>query len=153
MKRLFLLLFACTLFSCINLSAKDKENVLRYDVAPMESAAAEGCYIFHVYVYNKSIPKEDEIRKAAVHAVIFRGVNNYRPLAKGITAEQEHADYFKSFFNGPCLSFANVVEGTYTRTKVKKSGYKVGCVVQVMKDQLRKELEQAGVIRSLTSGF
>ena len=39
--------------------------------------------------------------------------------------------------------------------EVRKVGkqYKVGVVVTVSKDQLRKYLEDAGVIRSLTSGF
>lgn len=153
MKRLLLFLITCTLFSCINLNAKTKDNVLKYDIEPMVSATAEGSFLFKVYVYDKKTAPEDEIRKAAVHAVIFRGVNNNKPLAKSITTEQQYADYFKSFFDGPCLSFANIVEGSYTRTKMKKGGYKVGAVVQVMKDQLRKELEQAGIIKSLSAGF
>ena len=38
------------------------------------------------------------------------------------------------------------------RKKVGKE-YKVGIVISVMKDALRKDLESAGVIKGLSSGF
>jgi sRNA-binding protein len=38
------------------------------------------------------------------------------------------------------------------RIKVGKE-YKIGVIVSVMKDELRKDLEAAGVIRGLASGF
>ena len=38
------------------------------------------------------------------------------------------------------------------RVKVGKE-YKIGIVVSVMKDQLRKDLEAAGIVKGLSSGF
>ena len=42
--------------------------------------------------------------------------------------------------------------GAGDRIKVGKE-YKVGVVVSVSKDELRKDLEAAGIIKSLNSGF
>ena len=44
------------------------------------------------------------------------------------------------------------MEGTTEMTRVGKE-YKVGVVVSVRKDDLRKALEAAGIIRGLNSGF
>ncbi len=41
---------------------------------------------------------------------------------------------------------------TDDRLKVGKE-YKIGVVVSVMKDQLRKDLEKAGIIKALDAGF
>jgi hypothetical protein len=38
-------------------------------------------------------------------------------------------------------------------TKVSKREYKVNVVVSVKKDALRKDLENAGILKSLSSGF
>ena len=40
----------------------------------------------------------------------------------------------------------------YDRVKTQK-GYKSGAILQIDKTALRKELEKAGVVRSLSSGF
>jgi len=44
---------------------------------------------------------------------------------------------------------------TSMRTESVKVGkeYKIGVVVSVSKDQLRKDLEAAGIIKGLSSGF
>ncbi|HEY9124892.1 MAG TPA: hypothetical protein VIO15_11175, partial [Bacteroidales bacterium] len=42
--------------------------------------------------------------------------------------------------------------GAEDRLKVGKE-YKIGIVVSVQKDLLRKDLEKAGIIRALDSGF
>lgn len=48
--------------------------------------------------------------------------------------------------------YASVVGGSYDRVKTQK-GYKCGAILQVDKTALRKDLEKAGVVRSLSSGF
>ena len=50
------------------------------------------------------------------------------------------------------LKYASIMEGTTEIVKVGKE-YKVGVVVSVRKDDLRKALEAAGIIRGLNSGF
>lgn len=130
--------------------------VKQYDIEA-ESVGQQGSYMVRVYVYGKKV-KDEDIVLAAIHGVIFRGVPGkqgvatQRPLASSITVESEKADYFEAFFDGPYSRFGSVVVGTETRVKTK-GGVKLGAVVQVSKDELRRELEQAGVVRSLNAGF
>ena len=70
------------------------------------------------------------------------------------TVETENAAFCEEFFatDGECQNYASIVAGSYDRVKTKK-GYKSGAILQVNKTTLRKELEKAGIIRSLSSGF
>ena len=70
------------------------------------------------------------------------------------TAEADNATFCTEFFaaDGQCQNYATVVAGSYDRVKTAK-GLKVGAIVQVDKTSLRKALEKAGVVRSLSSGF
>ena len=70
------------------------------------------------------------------------------------TAEADNATFCEEFFaaDGPCQNYASVVAGSYERVKTQK-GYKSGAIIQVDKTSLRKELEKAGVVRTLSSGF
>ena len=77
-----------------------------------------------------------------------------RPLAKEPGVEYEKAAYFKEFFKdgGEYLKYVTLTEGTQEIVKMGKE-YKVGVVVSVAKDDLRRALEASGVIKSLGSGF
>ena len=79
----------------------------------------------------------------------FTGIKN-NMVFNGSTYEE----YFKSFFadGGEFQKYASILGGTTEVTKVGGE-YKVGVTVSVRKDDLRKALEAAGVIRSLNSGF
>lgn len=72
--------------------------------------------------------------------------------------EQEKIEFFDSFFadGGKYMKFVTVsgdgAVAAQDRMKVGKE-YKIGVVVSVMYDQLRKDLEAAGIIRGLSSGF
>jgi len=50
------------------------------------------------------------------------------------------------------MKYVTLTEGTREIVKIGKE-YKVGVVVSVAKDDLRKALEAAGVVKSLGSGF
>lgn len=154
-----LIIFSLFLFVVGNISAKKKET-LRYDIVSAGSGT-QGTYLVKVYVYSMSSSVSDsDIKHAAVHGVIFRGFNgtqgnpSQRPMAQSVTVEQEKSDYFNAFFGkeGAYLHFATVISGSYERIKTGKE-YKVGAVVQVNKDNLRRELEQSGIIKSLSNGF
>lgn len=130
----------------------------RYDI----QSAGSGTYgttLVKVYVYSKKGKVSDnELKRAAVHGVLFRGVEgrpSQPPLAGSAAAEKEKADYFNAFFGeeGMYLNYASVLSESYERIKMKKGGYKIGAVVQVSKNKLRQELERAGAIRGLSSGF
>ena len=155
---LMILLLLCVGITSGFAKKKNYHDVIaQYDIEA-ESVGQQGTYVVHVWVYGDKKTPDSALAMAAVHGVIFRGVAGkqgvagQRPMASSITVEQQHADYFEAFFDGPYASFANVMVGTNERVKTAK-GYKIGATVQVMKDELRKDLEQAGIVRSLGSGF
>lgn len=103
-------------------------------------------------------------KRSAVAAAIFidipgrAGVEGTPAICKDSDAEQKHSDFFDRFFDwgGEWQKYVNLTEDAAPsgpdRLKVKK-GYKVGIVVQILYDNLRKDLEKAGVARSLNYGF
>lgn len=123
--------------------------------------AIQGTYLVKVWTYSKSKNvAENQCRKNAVHGVIFKGYGggqgcvSQRPMANTPGVETQFEDYFKSFFadGGEFQKYASIMAGTTETVKVGKE-YKVGVVVSVRKDDLRKALEAAGIIRGLSSGF
>lgn len=149
---LMVLLFAI----CIVAEAK-RDKMPLYDITGAGSGK-EGTVLVKVYVYSKSVSDED-FKRAAVHGVVFRGCNGNesgarQPAMASPTAETDNATFCEAFFaaDGQCQNFATIVAGSYDRVKTQK-GYKSGAIVQVNKASLRKELEKAGVVRSLSSGF
>lgn len=155
--RLIFSMLAVFLFLPIAAIAKS-DKPLQYDIEAAGSGV-QGTYLVRVWVYSKSGKVSDEdIKKAAVHGVIFRGFNggqgspSQRPIATSTTLEEEKAEYFKAFFSSAYLQYANIVSGSYQRMKAAKE-YKVGAIVQVNKDNLRRELEQAGIVKGLSNGF
>ena len=123
--------------------------------------AIQGTYLVKVWTYSKKASvAENQCRKNAVHGVIFKGYGggqgcvSQRPLASQPGVESQYSEYFNSFFSngGEHQKYASVMEGTTETVKVGRE-YKVGVVVSVRKDDLRKALEAAGIIKSLNSGF
>jgi hypothetical protein len=123
--------------------------------------AIQGTYLVKVWSYSKKASvAENQCRKNAVHGVIFKGYGggqgcvSQRPMASNPGAETQFEEYFKSFFadGGEFQKYASIMSGTTETVKVGRE-YKVGVVVSVRKDDLRKALEAAGVIRGLNSGF
>ena len=142
-----------------NKADKDTKQ-FRYEIE-CGGNAIQGTYLVKVWTYSKSKNvAENQCRKNAVHGVIFKGFGgsqgcvSQRPMANTPGVETQFEEYFKSFFaeGGEFQKYASVMEGTREVTKVGEE-YKVGVVVSVRKDDLRKALEAAGVIRGLSSGF
>lgn len=141
-----------------SISASD---VLQYDVECGGAISKEGCYMIKVWVYsaNKKVTPE-QLKKAAVHGTLFRGVSasgdcqSFKPLAGSALAEQQHKDFFHAFFGADnlYLSYVTLADTPYEYIKVSKK-YKVGTIAIVSKDALRKDLEKAGIIRGLSTGF
>ncbi len=140
---------------------KDTEQ-FRYEIE-CAGNGAQGSYLVRVWTYTKNAKSSNAInqcKKNAVHGIIFKGYTGgngcvaQRPLAATPGVEAEHAEYFKQFFadGGEFLKYVQVTDGTQETVKFGRE-YKVGVVVTVAKDALRKALEQAGIIRSLGSGF
>ena len=140
----------------------DKDtNQFRYEIE-CAGNAIQGTYLVKVWTYSrKAAVAENQCRKNAVHGVIFKGYGggnqgcvSQRPLANTPGVETQFKDYFDSFFSngGEFQKYASIVGGTTETVKVGRE-YKVGVLVSVRKDDLRKALEAAGVIKRLNAGF
>ena len=139
--------------------ANKDTNQFRYEIE-CAGNAIQGTYLVKVWSYSKKAAiAENQCRKNAVHGVIFKGYGggqgcvSQRPMANTPGVETQFKEYFDKFFaeGGEFQKYASIMEGTTESVKVGKE-YKVGVVVSVRKDDLRKALEAAGVIRGLNSG-
>ena len=157
--KFLLILFVMMAFS-INVSAAYKNEGLKYDLVGA-GVGAQGTYLCKVSVYSKKGKTQDaDLKRAAVHGVIFKGVAGgngvatQRPMANP-TIEYEKADFFKEFFadDGPYMAYANVQPGSIGRIQTAKKEICVSAIVVISKDELRKFLEKAGVVRGLGSMF
>jgi len=145
--------------------AIEDTNNWRYEIECL-GTGKQGTYLLKIWSYSKNQDVAIESAKRnAVHGVIFKGFPGgdgcigQNPLADKVNLEQEYESFFKSFFSdgGKYLKFVsltsngNIAAGD--RIKVNKKEYKIGVIVSVRKDELRKDLEAAAIIKSLTSGF
>jgi hypothetical protein len=161
-----LVMAACSVGAQITAKGKAKRDMeaYRYEIECV-GTGVEGTYLIKVWTYSKK-PKVAiaQSKKNALHGIIFKGFagggqgctsqKNLCPPA----AEEQNIDFFDKFFedNGQYMRYVSESSdgaiAAEDRVKVGKE-YKIGIVVSVMKDQLRKDLETAGVIKSLDSGF
>ncbi|WP_298997794.1 hypothetical protein [uncultured Tenacibaculum sp.] len=171
MKKIFLLLLIISvttqanaqLFKSNKKKAQEDTEEFNYEITCF-GVGVQGTSLIKVYSYSKK-PQvaKMQAKKNAVHAIIFKGyagVNGcqtQKPLARNTTLDKEKEGYFKDFFKdgGPYLKYVTISnDGANTEVKkVKKKLYKVGVLVSVNKDELRKRLEHDGVIKTLSSGF
>lgn len=142
---------------------KDTQN-WRYEIE-CAGVGTQGTYLIKSWSYSKKPNVAlEQAKKNAVHGVVFKGfagkqgVPGQKALASNPNIEQEKAEFFKDFFadNSKYMKYVNVSgDGSVAagdRMKVGKE-YKVGVVVSVNVSALRTDLEQAGIIKSLGSGF
>ena len=119
-----------------------------------------GTYAIRVWSYYKNAKMPLEVAKRnAVHAVIFKGVPagngaaSQPPMVTGQLSASDTA-FFDNFFMADYQNYINSVANSSLRIiKLRAREYKVGYVVSVAKDNLRKYLEDQGVIKGLSSGF
>ena len=142
---------------------KDTEQ-WRYEIQ-CAGVGQDGTYLVKVWSYSKRGEVAiEQAKKNAVHGVIFKGFlglegcSSQKAIATDPNIETEKKEFFETFFEdgGKYMKYVTVSsDGLISADDRKKVGkeYKIGVVVSVMKDALRKELEVAGVIRSLSSGF
>jgi len=140
--------------------ANKDTNQFRYEIE-CAGNAIQNTYLVKVWTYSRSAGiAENQCRKNAVHGVIFKGYGggqgcvSQRPMAAQPGIENQYKDYFDSFFadGGEFQKYASIMSGTTETVRVGNE-YKVGVVVSVRKDDLRKALEAAGILKKLNSGF
>lgn len=164
----FLLSLGIFLLSLGLLGAQKKEDrrtmEWKYEMQ-CAGVSGEGSYLVKVFTYSKrpNFPFE-QAKKNAIHGILFKGVPGdrakkcaeIRPMISNLNAEVEHEAYFKEFFEngGKYMKFVgNSTNGMLDPNDVMKVGkeYKIGALIVISKDMLRRELEDAGIIRSLKS--
>ncbi len=169
--RFNMLILLLVLFSiegiCQARKKADKETIQwRYEIECV-GTGTQGTYLIKVWSYSKKPHVAlEQAKKNSIHGVIFKGFagggqgcSSQKPLARNPNIEQEKAVFFKDFFadGGKYMKFVSSstdgAVGAGDVLKVGKNEYKVGLVVSVQKDLLRKDLEAAGIIRGLASGF
>lgn len=155
------------MLACSSVYADKKKKLnedterFRYDIEYCKTAS-DGMVVVKVWSYSKrSDLAAAQARKNAVHGVIFRGYTgqtaaaSQRPLVTDPAIESIRADFFEAFFDdeGPYMRYvSSMLDGSTEVRKIRKE-YKVGVVVTVNRDLLRKHLEEAGIVRGLSSGF
>ncbi len=140
-------------------------EAFRYEIECV-GTGVQGTYLIKVWTYSKK-PKVaiEQSKKNAVHGVIFkgfagggRGCTSQKPLASSPDVEDQFSEFFDKFFadGGDYYKYVSLSNDgsidSEDRLKVGKE-YKIGVVVSVMKDALRKDLENAGIIKPLDAGF
>lgn len=164
MKKLLLSLLVVALCMPVWAGAKKKAdkdtNQFRYEIE-CAGNAIQGTYLVKVWTYSrKAAVAENQCRKNAVHGVIFKGYGggqgcvSQRPMANTPGVETQYSEYFNRFFadGGEFQKYASIMPGTTETVKVGKE-YKVGVVVSIRKDDLRRALEAVGIIKGLNNGF
>lgn len=138
---------------------KDTKN-FRYEIE-CAGNGVQGTYLVKVWSYSKKKAVAiEQCKKNAVHGIIFKGYTGQngcvaqRPLAKNPGVELEYREYFEKFFanNGEYYKYVSVSSAANEIVKVGRE-YKIGVVVSIQKDELRRALEAAGIIRGLNTGF
>jgi len=138
----------------------------RYEVQGV-GTGREGTYLLKVWSYSKSPQVAiEQAKKNAVHGIIFKGyvgvkqgVSTQKPLVNSLVAAKEHEQFFKKFFadGGDYMKYVSMAtDGAVAasdRMKISKKEFKIGVVVSVRKDELRKELERQGIVKGLSSMF
>lgn len=164
----FLKLFTIIAFlfaSVVGVNAqKYRYKTSRNNEVVMLGVGSDGTKVFKIYTTAKNVEKAIALaKKEAVEICIFKGLPGAGTVAQtpamcDYANEEKHAEFFETFFTpgGQYLRYVNMttdgVPSGQDRLKIK-GGYKVGLKVQILYDDLRKDLEKAGVIKGLSYGF
>lgn len=139
----------------------------RYELEAYSSPYRGACNV-KVWSYSRDINiARQQATKNAVHGALFRGIpanpekriNAMPPVIDDLMAEENNKAFFDKFFEdgGPYLRFATKTTsgGSDEILKYGKNDYKykVGVIVTVQYDELRKYMEEQGLRESLASGF
>jgi hypothetical protein len=164
----FSLLFIIGMSQISNAQARRKAEKdtqqWRYEIEVVQTGT-QGTYLIKAWSYSKKPNVAiEQAKKNAVHGIVFKGftgtstVSGQKPLTNNVNLEVEKNDFFEPFFEdgGKYMKFVSTSnDGAVEAGDVKKVGkeYKIGVVLSVNVSALRKDLEDAGIIKSLGAGF
>lgn len=162
---IILLCLSLTTFAQAKKKAEKATKEWRYEIE-CAGIGKDGTYLVKVWSYSKKPAVAiSQAKKNAVHGIIFKGFSgggsgcvSQKPLASNTNIEEEKSDFFDPFFEdgGKYMKFVSESSDgnvdAADRMKVGKE-YKIGVIVSISKDALRQDLEAAGIIKGLSSGF
>ena len=164
MKKILLFSLLALFVGTVSVSAQKKKAAreFRYEIVSM-GTGSQGSALIKVYSYAKKEKDALELAKQnAVHGILFKGVAGTNGTASqpALVKPQEkenNQDFFDSFFdNGDYQRYVSLssdgIIDPKDRMKVGKE-YKIGIVVSVNKADVRKYLENEGIIKGLGSMF
>ena len=155
--------FSSSVYAQAKKKADKDTEAWRYEIEVMQTGT-EGTYLIKVFSYSKKPDvATEQAKKNAVHGIIFQGFAGKqgipgKPALAPVNLEQEKGEFFESFFKdgGKYMKFVSLsTDGAVAaedRMKIGKE-YKVGVIVSVNVAALRKDLEDAGIIKALGAGF
>jgi hypothetical protein len=161
---IFLLGLSITLLQVNAQSKKKRKTAGIYDTnfeAVCEGVGTEGTQLFKVYFYFKKEKNAGLYAKEnAVKVVLFQGIPTGKGCVdRGLVTQKEYEEnieYFEVFFDkgGSYQMYVNLIsDSMVARVKMPKRTYKAAWVVSVNYNNLRKQLEEDGIIKRLNSGF
>jgi len=134
----------------------------RYELQAAVGQAKQGACLVRVWTYSsKPTIAEGQAGKNAIHGIIFKGyppstdgsqLVGREPLISDPTVEAQHKAYFDEFFKagGAYQRYVSYIGNGIPDAQIKVGKeYKVGITVIVLIDQLRKRLEEDGIIKAL----
>jgi len=161
---ILLVLATSTLFSQTRKERKAMyDSQYNYEIACL-GVGNDGTKLIKVWGYGKKVDNAIyDAKRTAVAAVIFRGVpagNGAAPTPSllPIDGYEKSMDFFDEFFKdgGMYLSFVNLTtDGTPGgKDNIKMShGYKVAVSASINFNELRKYLQDKGIVKRLDAGF
>jgi hypothetical protein len=161
---IFLLGLSITLLEADAQNKNKRTTAGIYDTnfeAVCEGVGTQGTQLFKVYFYFKKEKNAGLYAKEnAVKVVLFQGIPTGSGCVKrGLVTQKEYEvniEYFEEFFNkgGPYQMYVNLIsDSMMERVKMPKRTYKAAWVVSVNYDNLRRRLEEDGIISGLGDGF
>lgn len=160
--KILLLLFAlCLPFVALAQKTDIKKGDVSYGLEAAGVGAQGTALVKLEYISKQKKVPVQVLQEYAVRGVLFKGIaagacshTTQKPLCGSATAEQNHAEFFDKFFEDESYkNYVQFVEGSLRIVAYKNKNYKATANLVVFKDQLRKDLEAAGVIKGLNSGF
>ena len=166
MKKMFWALVALLFVGLSAQAQQHKIKVANEDTAEWryelqnEGAGDDATVLVCVYSYSKNVDvAREQCLKNAIHGLIFRGapgkdssVKTLAPLVPSAEAMQQHKAYFTQLFQdgGDYRRFATVASAGGVGGVVKQGKeYKVRVYVTVHYSDLRRSLEDAGIIEPM----
>ena len=159
--RKFLLIWALISMIATTSFAKEKADDNRYEIE-MAEVGEPGTLVVKVWCYNKKPQISEDVAKMnAIKGVLFKGVSDSGRM-KGRKALVEdgyenHQDYFDDFFKeSKYAKYSRVALNNYfEQNSLIKVGklYKIGKIVVISYNDLRKQLETDKIIKGLDYGF